>query len=373
MQENIPPSERGRHGYRSLFWPIILIGAGIVWLLFNLGIIPPEGFSVLFRLWPLILIVIGLDIIFGRQSAVLGALIGLAAVAVMVAAMIVGPSRGWAGPARFFGVPVTLGSAEVVTDQIAEPLGEAVSAEIRLDLSQWPARVYPLSGSVNLIEAEIVRFANQPPILDVSGTRNRSLRLGVRDGFNFIGLDFVSQTREWSIGLSPAVPINLTVDVSSGRAVLDLNGLNLTALTINGGSGRTELTLPGAGRPYSAYIDVSSGSFQIDIPTGAQVDIEVDGGSGSLDMAIAEVASVNASIDGGSGSITFDVPDQAAVRVIVLDSGSGSVNLSGLRQVDNGGDNDDDTGTWETAGFSNSPNPIILIFEDLGSGSVTVR
>jgi hypothetical protein len=373
MQENIPSSEQRRHVYRSLFWPVILIGAGVVWLLLNLGIISSEGLSVLFRLWPLILIVIGLDIIFGRHSPVLGALIGLGAVALVVAAMIIGPSRGWTGPARFFGMPVALGSGPIVTDQINEPLGEATSAEVRLDLSHWHTRVYPLSGSDNLIEAEITRYASQSPVFEVRGTGNRSVRLGLEDGFWFIGFDFISQDYQWAIGLSPEIPIALTVDVASGRATLDLNGLELTDLTVDGGSGSVELTLPAASRRYAAAIDIGSGSFQINMPAGAQVDMNISGGSGSLNAAIAAGASANMEVEGGSGSMVFDVPDNAAVRVIVVNSGSGSVNISGLQQVDDGGDDDNDTGTWETANFSSAADPIIITFEDIGSGSVTVH
>ena len=50
--------EKGSFQYRSLFWPILLIGVGVVWLLGNLGYIPMPSLRMLIRLWPLILIVI---------------------------------------------------------------------------------------------------------------------------------------------------------------------------------------------------------------------------------------------------------------------------------------------------------------------------
>jgi len=52
-------SVKYRGGYRSLFWPIVLIGIGVVWLLGNLGILTGANLVVLFRLWPLVLIVVG--------------------------------------------------------------------------------------------------------------------------------------------------------------------------------------------------------------------------------------------------------------------------------------------------------------------------
>ncbi len=52
----------------DLFWPIILIGAGVIFLLANLGIIPSNPWPLIWNLWPVILIVIGLDILLGRRS-----------------------------------------------------------------------------------------------------------------------------------------------------------------------------------------------------------------------------------------------------------------------------------------------------------------
>jgi len=51
----------------SLFWPVVLIGAGVILLLRNLGVLQNFDLQTLLRLWPLILVVIGLDLIFGRR------------------------------------------------------------------------------------------------------------------------------------------------------------------------------------------------------------------------------------------------------------------------------------------------------------------
>jgi hypothetical protein len=52
--------------YRSFFWPAVLILAGIVALLVNIGAFPVERLILLVNLWPLILIVIGLELIARR-------------------------------------------------------------------------------------------------------------------------------------------------------------------------------------------------------------------------------------------------------------------------------------------------------------------
>ena len=68
-------SERRRRG--SLVGPLILIGLGVVFLLNNLGILSWSVWEVIFRLWPILLVAIGLDLLVGRRST-LGSLLALA-------------------------------------------------------------------------------------------------------------------------------------------------------------------------------------------------------------------------------------------------------------------------------------------------------
>ncbi len=64
-QDTYRHTEEGRReGRRSLFWPIMLIGAGSIWLLSNLGLIDVQNLGLLFRLWPLALIAFGIKIVF---------------------------------------------------------------------------------------------------------------------------------------------------------------------------------------------------------------------------------------------------------------------------------------------------------------------
>ena len=60
---SLPP----RRSYRSFFWPVVLILAGIVALLINAGLISTERLSLLEDLWPVILIVIGLELLARRS------------------------------------------------------------------------------------------------------------------------------------------------------------------------------------------------------------------------------------------------------------------------------------------------------------------
>ncbi len=64
MSESNPVEEktfRHEQHHRSSAWPIILILVGVVFLLKNFNLISPSMLSNAMRLWPLILVYIGLD------------------------------------------------------------------------------------------------------------------------------------------------------------------------------------------------------------------------------------------------------------------------------------------------------------------------
>src|SRR6188472_3261560 len=63
---NRPPDPPRRSMSTPIAGPVILIAAGIVLLLNNLDILPWAIWGDLWRLWPLALIVIGLDLILGK-------------------------------------------------------------------------------------------------------------------------------------------------------------------------------------------------------------------------------------------------------------------------------------------------------------------
>src|SRR2546427_11252838 len=74
-----------RTGYRSFFWPAALILVGVFALLINARVIPVERLDRLLDLWPLILIVIGLEIVVRR--ALHGGAAELAAVLIVLLAI----------------------------------------------------------------------------------------------------------------------------------------------------------------------------------------------------------------------------------------------------------------------------------------------
>ena len=345
--------------YRSFFWPLLLIGVGIVWLMANIGIIESFSLAFLFRLWPVVLIAIGLDFMFGRRSQILGALIGLGVVAFVVLLLVMAPN-----------LDVDLGP-ELQTLNFSEPLDDATTARIDLDLTHYPVTIGVLEDSNALIVAELETLEDVS--FNVQGANNKVVRLkprGETSVFDWVGT--LGKDARWEIGLSPQIPVDLRVDGGSGSVRLDLGSMILERFDIHGGSGSTRVTLPSSTESYVVRLDGSSGSFTVDIADGAEFDANIDVNSGSFKISFTGTAQAELDIDGGSGSTTITVPEGAGVRLVVRDSGTGSVRVpGGYTLVSGGGDDDDDTGTWESDNDESEFN--IEITYKGGSGSFTLR
>ena len=325
------------HRYRSFFWPMLLIGAGLIWLLANLGIIRPTSLEALISLWPLILIVIGLDLLFGRRSPVIGGLIGLLAILAVLAVLIAGPALGL--PTASVGV--------LQTRTLTEPVNGATSADVILDFSSQPVSLHPVKSAANLLEAQIEYYGGLS--YASTGSAARKISLTPSGGFSFfLGSD---ANARWDIGLNPAIPISLHLGGASGSQSLDLSTLHLTAFFLDQGSGSVDASLPPSPDAYTA---------------------EFQGASGSLDLSLPANANLTLRLTGGSGSINLHLPAGAAVRVEVRSSGSGSVSLpANLSQTSSGANRKE--GVWQTAGYDQAAFKINIICDDLGSGSFTLN
>jgi len=127
----------------GLVGPVILIGLGVVFLLNNLGILSWSLWDVIFRLWPVLLIAAGLDILLGRRSA-WGSLLALVLTLIVLA-----------GALWLFGAYAGTERAGV-GDEIRQALDGATEAEVIIAHSVGTLRVESLlasrAESANLIE-----------------------------------------------------------------------------------------------------------------------------------------------------------------------------------------------------------------------------
>ncbi len=315
--------ERSRGRARpSLFWPLVLIGGGTLLLLSNMGYLPWQSWNVLWRLWPLLLVALGVDLLIGRRSlvgAIISALVILALVGGAIAAALFARNipmlAEWAQP------------AEWTTDHVGFPRAGVERAEVYIDWTSVPGYLNALpEDSPNLIEAEIT-YRGQL-VFDVDMHRDTAdVRLGSRLAMPWFGPVGVADRgdRLWDVRLSPNVDLELTLDAGSGPCELDLTGLEISSLLVDAGSGPIDLVLP-TDSTFEAEIDAGSGPVKIVLPPDVGTRVELDSGSGPFDADV-RFRLVRGSRRGDGVWETHDFATAKQTITMKIDQGSGPVTI----------------------------------------------
>ena len=246
----------------GLTGPVILISLGIVLLLNNLEVLPWTIWEVILYMWPLLLIVAGLDLLIGRRS-VWGSLLVL----VLMFAVLAG------GAWLFWAYAGT--SQAPAGEEIRQALDGATRAEVVIAPAIGTLHIDALPESARLVEGVIRPVSGEQVMRDftVKGkTATFTLRSGGAAFFPFTG---GWSQRGWDLGLNPDVSLQLEVSLGLGESEVDLTGLTVSDLDVDMGIGQTKVILPDEGR-VQAKVDGAIGQTVVVIPAGMAARIRVD-------------------------------------------------------------------------------------------------
>jgi Putative adhesin len=369
MPGPVPPADLGhgrrrRYRYRSLFWPLVLIGAGIIWLLYSLGVLSASNLAVVGLIWPVFVIGIGVDLLLGHRSPLAGAAVAVVTLAIVIVLIAIGPGLGW------------VGSTDLKTETFSTPMGEATEAQIELGLSGYTTTVHALAQATGvdrqLLSATITHRGTIA--FSAEGTAKKTVELRSANEWQWwqrIGND---TENPWDIGLAPGVPLSIIVLASFGSNSVDLTGLLVQKLEVDASSGDSQVILPAADQLSATRPDIelqsSSGRMEVQAPAGSGFTMNVGMSSGDTRVTIGADSVADIRFRGSSGQFVLTVAGGQALRVEVRQVSSGSVDLpAGLTRVSG----TDQEGVWQTAGYESAANRVDLVIESMSSGTVKVQ
>lgn len=250
----------------SVAGALILIVAGFMLLLYNLGYLPGDIWQYLWRFWPMILILVGADI----------ALRGFPAwFAVPVLLLVVVALLG-----TIWLLTPTLPTQDVVTENLSQDLGDLSRADIRLELDNGTLQVRSLDDSPHLLMTG--HFTHDESILiqqefSPSGGQG-NLRLADRYQAYFPFLSFLRTIRnDWMVDLTSGIPLQLHLIGDDCRLDLKLADLALRGLTAELDDCAGEVQLP-ATDGLDANLNLDGGELTVIVPpdAGARVRLDLD-------------------------------------------------------------------------------------------------
>lgn len=249
---------RERH-HISLVGPTLLIGIGIILLLNNLGYLDWNVWDVL-RLWPVLLVAAGLEILVGRRS-LLGSLITAGVVLVL---LIGGIWLLQAGPLSRSGEPLV----------IEEPRNDIERARVHLAPAVGEVYVGALIDSGNFVEGTV--HAGRGREISHRFTTDGIPELELKaEPIYGIGVGTSGQAYTWDLRFHPDVTLDLEVDLGAGEVQLELRDMSVDELVADFGAGRVEVTLPTDGR-LDVSVNGGIGEIVVYVPRGMAARVRTE-------------------------------------------------------------------------------------------------
>jgi Domain of unknown function (DUF5668) len=249
---------------RHFVGPLVVIGLGALFLLGNLGYLTVSVWELASRLWPIIIIAVGLDILLGRRSlwsSVVGIVLGLVLLAGILWLSTHPINRN---------VPANLQPVTIETQQ-------ATTANVDIESVQGELIVQGMTDPLHLIQGKVGLGGGESLLQNYSVNGNRGTLL-LKPVGNFSSPGFFiypGSTEGWNLSLNSAVPMDLTLKQVVGEQKADLSNLKINNLTMETVIGQTEVTLPAAG-PMRGNINAVIGELTVNVPKNTSLRIKLN-------------------------------------------------------------------------------------------------
>lgn len=298
----------------SIFFPLALIAAGVIWLLVSLGRIPSANLWALAHFWPFLLIAAGLGLLLRSFWEPGRVLVDLLVVGAAVLAIVFAPQLGWTGPQWTMGLNWGLGGGQPGSGKVVSETRPVTGLQA-IELS-YPAEVVIRQGEVESVEIEA-----EDNLLAQLSTEVLAGKLVL-----------ANREANWAQRVHPTQPVKILITVK-----------NLTAIDFSSaGSLRVEklstpelqVRLSGAGNLTLEELQTDlldcrlSGAGEIEANGSAKTLKLVISGMGSFQGAELTSQSVETRLSGAGSAIV-----RANLQLDASLSGAGSIDYYGDPQV----------------------------------------
>ena|SRR3989344_439098 len=254
---------------KSFAASIVLIFLGTIFLLNNFGILPWDIWEGLWKFWPVILILVGLEFVLGRQISWKLLLIVIFLV---------------------FGLPSLLSTNPFSKDftkrevlPIEEKLGTLIAGKVDIDLGVTNLNIVPLaSQSAQIVKGEAIYPKAIGRLEKEFKTEDGRGILKIKGSFNS-NVPLVKGTALLNLNLTMAVPFEMDIKLGAGLSNFDLSNLQITKFEIDSGVSNINIKFPEKG-VISVIISGGAANITIEIPTSLAAKISTQDSLKSLNI-----------------------------------------------------------------------------------------
>lgn len=279
---------------------LVLILFGALFLAASLDWIEWSFFLSVWQLWPIVLILIGIQLLFGRRNPTLAALLMIVVLAAGVGlAIYAWETDGWTGWGDLETVAIEGPPAAGITSATAAI--DIGAAEVTIDGARGPRIVtgtYEARG-----EPSIKQNAPQGP-----GSFKIAINQEDTDGAWFV--PFTPRSENLELELAGDVPWTIDVNTGATDLTMDLEQVILQRLDLDAGASSVDITVgPDVADGATILIEGGAGSYKLRFPESLDVTVTTDTGLSSVnvDDRFDETGDDTWQYDGGGAQITLEV------------------------------------------------------------------
>lgn len=277
---------------RGLVWPLVLIVIGSVFLGANLGLWSGVRLVDVVMLWPLLLVLLGLELALAHRHPVTALLSELAVLALAVVLIVLQPVY----PQWFAFGPSRPGGASAVS----VPRGSATALSLRLTGGAGTFTVH--GGATDLVN---VTSDDQDLVLETTGSNTVTVRVDQgRQGPRF----GTAPSTHVDARVASDVPASIGLDAGAGEFTVDLSDVKTTDARLSVGAASLRLVLPKPSGNVTITVSAGASSLVIEVPAGVEASITTTG-------ALMSVRSENPRVSGTQTSGYASASDRVTVRV----------------------------------------------------------
>lgn len=263
-----------------LFWGLLLTILGAVPLFQRAGLIDAGQLAGAWRLWPLLLVAVGLVLILGRGGA---SLVGTALLAIVIG--LVGGGVLASG-GDVFGELGTCGGIGRAGNEAPTPFDRDgtfdADASVSIELNCGSIHVVAMPGETWRVQADV---RGNPPRVGSTGS---SLDVESPNGFG-------SSVELMTVDLPADRVRDLSISANAGNGTLTLAGASLT--TLDGELNAGDLRVDGTGATIERFeFELNAGRLRLILPAHA-TDGDLSANAGSIELCVPAEAGLRFDVE----------------------------------------------------------------------------
>lgn len=282
---------------KAIDFGVFLVSLGLILLLITTGVLDWSIINSLFVLWPLILVVIGVGIIF-RNNSIVRAVAWILFLAVLISYSYFAPTTGKRFDFYFGGKGFHIGGKEFNFDDgrndKEKPAGYNVAIDGKAGIKKGKLRV-SIGGSNLIVDSDTDKLLeaelNDKDITYTDSYENDAANLHFKKSgvtIKFDGDKINDNIKRNTFHINKNVAWDLLFETGAVSGDFDLSDIK------------------------ADKIDIDSGAADIDLKLGKKsenVDISIDSGFSKIDISVPDESGVRAKIDGAFSDTNFDEPE----------------------------------------------------------------